>query len=238
MPIKPEALHQARNLLNVRHYGILGTISAKLEGFPFGSVVPYCLDGEGRPVILISTIAQHTKNIKQDDRCSLTIAIEDADVQAKGRLCIIGHLKKLPSGSEEVKERYYCHFPQSRKYDQAHDFSFYYLDPVSVRYIGGFGAIYWIEPGQFFRTNPFHGKGEQRIVDHMNADHQHNLIKYLAHFKGIEVKEGAEVRMAGIDEAGFDVFVDKQKVRFEFEQPVLNAQEAREALVKMARATD
>ena len=109
--------------------------------------------------------------------------------------------------------------------------------PVAVRYIGGFGAIHWIEPDQFLADNPFFEKGEKRIVDHMNEDHRHNLIGYLSHFKGITVDEGENVRMAGIQEDGFAVFIGKKKVWFEFDQPVRTAQAAREALVAMARAT-
>lgn len=236
--MKPEALSQARNIMQVRHFGILGTISVKIEGFPFGSVVPYCLDGEGRPIVLISTIAQHTKNISQDDRCSLTVTRAEDDVQATGRLCLIGHMKKLPAEAEAERERYYRHFPKARSYGQAHNFSFYYLDLVSVRYIGGFGAIYWIEPDQFLHPNPFHGKAEERMVDHMNADHRANLVRYLHHYKGIKTHEEEDVRMVGIDEQGFDVFVGDQKVRFEFEKPIQNPVEARETLVAMARAAE
>lgn len=234
--MKIEAINQARNLLHAGHFGILGTISVKLDGFPFGSVVPYCLDGKGRPVVLISTIAQHTKNIAQDNRCSLTINISDDDVQAKGRLCIIGRMEKLPSDSEAVKASYFRYFPQAEKYGQAHDFSFYYLDPISVRYIGGFGAIYWVEPDQFLHTNPFQGKAEMRIIDHMNADHHDSLIRYLSHYKGIEVSADAQVQMVGINDLGFDLTIDKKKVRFEFEAPIEDAVQAREALVAMAKA--
>ncbi|MBL4703057.1 MAG: pyridoxamine 5'-phosphate oxidase family protein, partial [Flavobacteriales bacterium] len=67
-----ESIQAARVLFNTKDFGVLSTLSVKWEGFPFGSVVPYCLDGEGMPVVLISTIAQHTKNITQDNRCSIT----------------------------------------------------------------------------------------------------------------------------------------------------------------------
>lgn len=234
--MKAEVLLQARNLLLARHFGVLGTISVKLEGFPFGSVVPYCLDGKGRPVILISTIAQHTKNISRDKRCSLTVVVENDDVQAKARLCLIGNMEKLPVEAAEVRERYYRYFPQSRKYDQAHDFSFYVLDPISIRYIGGFGAIHWIDPAQFLPSNPYHGKTEQRVVDHMNEDHRHNLVAYLRHFKGIKVDAETEVRMAGVDERGFDVLAGKRKVRFDFGQSIRNVQNIRKVLVAMAQA--
>jgi putative heme iron utilization protein len=81
-----EAIRDARELLNSQSFGVLSTLSVKLDGVPFGSVVPYCLDGSGAPVILISTIAEHTKNINQDNRCSITILKDSDDVQSNGRL--------------------------------------------------------------------------------------------------------------------------------------------------------
>ena len=87
-----DTFKQARSLVNEKDFGILSTISVKLDGYPFGSVVPYCLDDNGMPIVYISTIAQHTINIKANDRCSLSILKDHEDVQANGRICIIGHL--------------------------------------------------------------------------------------------------------------------------------------------------
>ncbi|NQY68629.1 MAG: pyridoxamine 5'-phosphate oxidase family protein [Flavobacteriales bacterium] len=84
-----KAVIHARRLINKKDFGILSTLSVKLGGFPFGSVVPYCLDGNGIPVVLISTIGEHTKNLKKDNRCSITIIKENEDVQSNGRLCAI-----------------------------------------------------------------------------------------------------------------------------------------------------
>ncbi|MEP1093857.1 MAG: pyridoxamine 5'-phosphate oxidase family protein [Cyclobacteriaceae bacterium] len=143
-----EAIDNATALIKSKQDGVLSTLSVKLDGFPFGSVVPYCLDNAGWPVILISTIAEHTKNIKVDPRCSLTIVMDGEDVQANGRICLIGHMEELPSEEREVMERYYTQFPNSRSYDATHDFSFYRLAPVSIRYIGGFGQIHWFKPDE------------------------------------------------------------------------------------------
>ena len=63
----------ARELLLKEYRGVLSTHSKAMPGFPFGSVVPYCLDAEGRPLILISRIAQHTHNLGQDAKCSLDV---------------------------------------------------------------------------------------------------------------------------------------------------------------------
>lgn len=144
-----EAINNAAALIKSKQDGVLSTLSVKLDGFPFGSVVPYCLDHAGWPVILISTIAEHTKNIKADSRCSITIVMDGEDVQANGRICLVGHMEQLLSEEKEVMERYYTQFPNSRSYDATHDFSFYRLAPISIRYIGGFGQIHWFSPEDF-----------------------------------------------------------------------------------------
>jgi putative heme iron utilization protein len=64
----------ARSLLLAAKAGILSTLSLDVPGFPFGSVVPYCLDRGGVPLILIADIAQHTRNLLADPRVSLTVA--------------------------------------------------------------------------------------------------------------------------------------------------------------------
>lgn len=144
-----EAIDNATALIQSKKDGVLSTLSVKLEGFPFGSVVPYCLDNDGWPVIFISTIAEHTKNIEADNRCSLTIIMDGENVQANGRICIIGRMEKLLFEEKEIMERYYLQFPDSRSYDATHDFSFYRLLPISIRYIGGFGQIHWFKPEEF-----------------------------------------------------------------------------------------
>lgn len=230
-----ESIANARALYNAKDFGVLSTLSAKLGGFPFGSVVPYCLDGEGMPVILISTIAQHTKNIKEDSRCSITILKDSNDVQSNGRLGIIGHAEPLPEEQKDAEERYYRHFPNSRGYHGTHNFSFYRIKPVSIRYIGGFGAIHWFEPADFLISNPFQSKGEDRVVDHMNEDHMKDLHLYCTHYKQMDIGTVDKVRMVGIDALGFDVFVNNQKVRFNFDSPISNAGEARAAMVALSK---
>ncbi|MDW3191528.1 MAG: DUF2470 domain-containing protein [Cytophagales bacterium] len=230
-----EALKEARELLNSRSFGVLSTLSVKLEGFPFGSVVPYCLDEAGAPVILISTIAEHTKNLMNDPRCSITILRESNNVQSNGRLCLVGNMEKLPTEDEVTPEKYYRHFPKSAGYHQAHDFSFYRLDIKDIRYIGGFGRIHWLDAKDFCLQNPFNGKSEAYIINHMNEDHQKDLALYSSHFQQIKT-EDKQVRMVGIDTEGFDVFVDDRKLRFTFENPVTDAKQAREAFVALSKA--
>ena len=77
---------EARRFLRGTRSGVLSTHSARFEGYPFGSIAPFVLDHAGNPLILISTIAEHTKNIRKDPRVSL-IAFDPAapDMQALGK---------------------------------------------------------------------------------------------------------------------------------------------------------
>jgi len=78
----------ARDLLLQESFGVLSTMSLDVPGYPFGSVTPYCVDDECRPLIYISHIAQHTRNIIADPRVSLTVVennVDSDDVQAHGR---------------------------------------------------------------------------------------------------------------------------------------------------------
>src|SRR5580692_3658662 len=83
---------RARTLLYIGRIGSLSTLSRKQQGFPFGSVMPYGLDGSGRPTILISTMAMHTQNLQADPRSSLLVTQRDSeDPLAGSRVTLIGN---------------------------------------------------------------------------------------------------------------------------------------------------
>jgi heme iron utilization protein len=219
----------ARRLLLQQSFGILSTISLDVPGYPFGSVTPYCVDQQCRPVLYISTIAQHTRNVLADPRVSLTVLDGNGgtdDVQARGRLTYIGDARRVGKEEADVRNRYFRYFPSSRQYEQTHDFDFFRIEPKRIRFIGGFGRIYWLEASQFLITNPFSASQEARIIQHMNGDHG-DAIK---HYTG-----GDSAEMVGIDDQGFDVLKSGGKVRFFFERPVHDMDEARQALIAMAK---
>lgn len=220
----------ARRLLLQQSFGVLSTISLDVPGYPFGSVAPYCVDQQGRPVVYISMIAQHTRNILADPRVSLTVVEgdggSDGDVQARGRLTYIADARPAGKG-DDLRERYFRYFPSARQYQQTHDFEFFRLEPVRIRFIGGFGRIYWVEPGEFTIENPFSASQESGIIQHMNRDHKDAI----RHYTG----GGDSAEMIGIDDQGFDVLKSGSKMRFFFDTPVHNMDEARQALIAMAK---
>ena len=215
----------ARQLFLRESFGVLSTLTVDPPaGFPFGSITPYCADEHGYPIIYISTIAQHTRNILADPRVSLTIMESgntSTDVQARGRVTCLANARRVDAG-----ERYLRYFPAARAYDSTHDFAFYRLELVRIRFIGGFGQIYWVEPNEFALPNPFAGPQESRIIQHMNADHAEALRQYAG---------GSPATMTGIDSEGFDLLSNGSKHRVAFTTPVYTMDEARQALVAMAK---
>lgn len=229
-----KAAKHARELLLKEYRGVLSTHSKAMPGFPFGSVVPYCLDGQGRPLILISRIAQHTHNLQRAPKCSLLVGERNAeDVQAVGRLTLLAEARQLNEAADidAAAARYYRYFPESSDYHQAHDFDFWRLEPVRARYIGGFGAIHWID--QVTLANPFAGAGEQGMIEHMNADHASAIAHYVA-LAGLPQHETAQ--LVGIDSEGFHLRIGKSVYWLAFPTSCNSAAEVRQALVLLARA--
>jgi putative heme iron utilization protein len=221
----------ARQLLNHQGVGVLSTHSVDVEGYPFGSIAPYVVDYEGEPAILISDIAQHTRNIKLNNKVSLTVFDPRADdPQAGSRLTWIGDAEIIDTSETDIRDRYLRYFPSAESYFETHDFSFYRIRLRRARFIGGFGQIFWIEPDAMLVKNPFR-ETEPGIVKHMNRDHQKALFHYCK-VLGVEVHA---VTMIGIDSEGFDMLADKRKLRIDFESPIHTSEEARANLVRLAR---
>jgi len=195
--------------------------------------VPYCLDGEGLPLILISRIAQHTRNLQADPRCSLLVGERGAeDVQAAGRLTLLAQARMLDAAEvTSAAACYYRCFPESQDYHLVHDFDFWRLEPVRWRFIGGFGAIHWLD--QVALANPFAGESEAGMLAHMNADHAKAIAHYVS-LAGLLAQEPAS--LVGIDAEGFRLRIGRALHWLPFARPCSDARQVREALVELARA--
>lgn len=226
----------ARELLLKEYRGVLSTHSKAMPGFPFGSVVPYCLDAQGWPLILISRIAQHTHNLEQDGKCSLLVGERGADdVQAVGRLTLLAQARQLCDEVqiEAAAARYYRYFPESQGYHRVHDFDFWRLEPVRWRYIGGFGAIHWLD--QVALANPFAGASEVSMLEHMNRDHASAIAHYVE-LTGLPQHTPAE--LVGIDSEGFHLRIGQGLHWLAFPASCSSPLEVRQALVQLARASE
>ena len=141
-----------RLLQNERH-GVLSTLSDKLDGWPYGSLMPFALSTEGEPLVLLSTLAEHTQNVLNDPRVSLFVHDEAGtreNPQAAARATLICLAEAL-AASESVMagERYLERFPQSARLFQMGDFKLFKLKVERIRYIGGFGDMYWVSRREY-----------------------------------------------------------------------------------------
>src|SRR5262245_741234 len=176
MPSMSDQARTARMLLQRQSVGVLSTHSVDVEAYPFGSIATYVLNYDGAPTMLISDIAQHTRNIKQDKRVSLTIFDQCADdPQASSRLTWIGNAEPVDPSDTKIRHRYLRYFPSAESYFETHDFSLYCIHLLRARFIGGFGEIYWIEPDAMLLKNPLCDT-ERSIVEHTNQDHEEALF--------------------------------------------------------------
>lgn len=229
----PELGKIARDFLRANSVGVLATHSLDVEGYPFGSITPYVISHKGLPTILISTLAQHTRNIKANLKVSLTVFdLHAQDVQNSTRLTWIGDATILPKEEgESLRPLYSRYFPNAKTHLDLSDFSFYQITLKRARYIGGFGQIAWVEPSEIILENALQND-EISIIEHMNLDHSSTMLDYC---KGLKNIAASKVKMIGVDTEGFDLLVDDNRLRITFDKPVLTAEEVRTALVALAR---
>lgn len=230
------AVHDARRLVRTHTNGLLSTLSVDMPGWPFGSVAPYVLDYGAQPILLLSDLAQHSHNVRKDNRASLLAwEHEKDDIQQAGRVTLLGRAAEIPI-DEPLRERYLRYLPQAREYFAVHDFRFYRLSVERVRFIGGFGDIHWIRGEDYILDTDSYAvslaAAETGAVSHMNADHREALIRY-CHAHGID---DPEPRLMGIDPEGFDIMTRTGRVRVEFPSLVRDPSELRAAFVALSRS--
>ena len=221
----------ARRWLRAHHHGLLSTHSLALAGYPFGSVVPYVLDHEACPVLLISRLAEHTKNLASDARTSLLIHDAGDDVQAQARVTLMGQAERIAQ-PQTIEPRYERYFPATRGYRTTLDFEFWRIVPVTLRAIAGFAQVHWVSREAYAPPPNALAECEADILDHMNTGHARTLLEYCRMQSSAHV---AAATMIGIDCDGFDLNADGKIIRCEFEAPVSSAEAARAALVGLAR---
>lgn len=222
----------ARLWLRAHRHGLLSTHSRAVEGYPFGSVAPYVLDHDACPVLLISRLAEHTKNLEGDARTSLLINESGADVQAQARVTLLGRAERIDN-PEAIEARYQRYFPATRGFRAQLDFEIWRIVPVTLRAIAGFAKVHWLSREAYA---PPAGAlaladDEADILDHMNSDHAQTLRDY-CRLRNLPEVKAAE--MIGADCDGFDLNADGKYLRFDFDEPVTDAGTLRAALIALA----
>ena len=237
---EPSFAERARTLVYLGRLGSLSTLSRKQPGFPFGSVMPYGLDEQGRPIFLISTMAMHTQNLRADPRASLLVTQDDADGDPLGasRVTLVGNVLPIPQSEvAEARKLYLARFANSKYWVDFEDFSFYRMDVVDIYYVGGFGVMGWVSSSEYVRSQPDPlADSMAEIIQHMNADHKDALVLIARKFARIESQEAT---MTAVDRLGFHVRLKTQDgmrgARIAFVREVSNPAETRKVLVEMVQ---
>lgn len=231
---KIQAAIDARTLMLTELRGVLSTNALNMPGYPFGSVLPFCLDDNGWPVIQVARISQHTRNMDKDSKVSLIICEPGLDDVLTGkRLTVVGNAEKI-SDNNEVAQIYYSLFPQGRIYQNAHESDFYRIVPVRSRYIGGFAQAFWFDNEALFKANPFFGEAGLSVINHMNDDHQNALLTYCQH-QNIAVPNETHPVMVSVDGEGMHLRMGAEVIRIPFADAVSDSSGLRQTLVAMAK---
>jgi putative heme iron utilization protein len=235
---EPTFAERARTLLYLGRIGALSTLSRKQQGFPFGSVMPYGLDENGRPVFLISTMAMHTQNLQVDPRSSLLVTQPDAsgDPLGASRVTLLGNALPIPEAEvAEARRLYLARYANSKNWVDFEDFSFYRMDVMDVYYVGGFGVMGWVSASEYYHGQPDPlADFAADIIQHMNTDHG-DALKLLA--RAIAGIESQETAMTSVDRLGFHVRLKTpdgtRGARIAFSREVGTPAEARNVLIDM-----
>ena len=234
----PSHAERARTLVSAVKTATLCTLFEE-NGSPYGSFVTFALV-DGKPVFLVSELAEHTKNLQGDSRASLLVAENgQGDPLANGRVTLVGRCTPVADAEREAaREAFLAVHPNASFYVDFKDFSFFQLEVEQIRYIGGYGRMSWVESPDWYvaQADPI-APFSQRILDHMNKDHTSALLAYCQAFS--KAGEVPEAKMTGIDRYGFEMSAKTDKgprpIRVAFDSAIGDAHEARTQLVELAK---
>ena len=230
---------RARDIARQATSGALGThFSSDSERWPYVSLVLTAYDMSGAPLFLLSDLAEHTTNLRQDPRASLlveaTAGLEDP--LTGGRVTLLGSVEKI-SGDQEIV-RFCRRHPSAALYRGFKDFNLYRMSLERGHLVAGFGEIEWLESKDLLlndRDCAALNQAEEEIVTHMNEDHLDavNLIAgHQAQSPGSK-KEGWI--MTGLDPEGADFRNSGSFCRVSFAKIATNAESARVELVRLTK---
>jgi heme iron utilization protein len=229
-----------RRLMRSQGHTVLATSLVDDTGSrPYASLVAVAYDIDASPLLMISDLAQHSRNIAADGRVSLLFdgggLSAGADPLAEPRLSLLG--QAVRRDDEGCRARFVARHPSAAAYAGFGDFHVYRVEIGRGHLVAGFGRISWIEAGElrFAADASALAAAEAAIVAHMNTDHADALALYATRL--LHRPEGAW-RMTGIDPEGIDLRCGNETARLDFADntvaPVRDPVGARQALVELA----
>jgi heme iron utilization protein len=214
-------------------------LATSLNGAPYASLVLFTVDLDASPLLLLSDLAQHSRNIAFEPRVSLLLDGTDdrPDPLTGPRLTLLG--RALPTDDPRCLGRFVSHHPASAVYAGFRDFRLYRVTVERGHLVAGFGRVEWINGGDFlFELDASAlAAAEFEILRHMNEDHSDTIAHYAC---GLLGRTGTGWRMTGIDPEGIDMRRDGETARLDFAapvpSPVLTPEAAHAVLVQLSGA--
>src|ERR1700761_2539518 len=224
-----------KSLLRRSRQGALATLMAG-SGDPYCSLVNVASHPDGSPILLISRLALHTKNLLADPRVSLMLDERaEGDPLEGSRIMLSGRAEEVAADQEEVvRPRYLNAHPSAAAFVEFRDFSFFRIGSTGTHLVAGFGRIVDLKASQFLTDISAAGalvEAEQGAVEHMNTDHREALGLYATRLLGAAADDW---RCSGLDPDGIDVQAGLKTLRLDFPERVTSPGELRKILVRLA----
>jgi putative heme iron utilization protein len=225
----------ARSLLRRSRQGALATLMAG-SGDPYCSLVNVASHADASPILLISRLALHTKNILADSRVSLMLDERATGDPLEGaRIMLAGRAEETAGEAAGVLRRRYLNaHPSAEAFVDFKDFSFFRIVPSAAHLVAGFGRIIDLTPAQFLTDIGDAGElleAEQGAVEHMNEDHREAMNLYATKLLGAE---SADWTCTGCDPDGLDMQAGATVLRLDFPERVASGTALRKMLVRLA----
>jgi heme iron utilization protein len=230
-----DAAKLARSLLRRCRQGALATLTPG-SGDPYCSLVNVASHPDGSPILLISRLALHTRNLLGDDRVSLMLDERaEGDPLEGSRIMLAGRAEQAGGDAAAVLRRRYLNaHPSAEAFVNFKDFSFFRIRPAGAHLVAGFGRIVDLKSEQFLTDITAAAallEAEQGAIDHMNADHRDAMNLYAIKLLG---GEPADWHCTGCDPDGMDLQAGKTTLRLEFPERILTPVALRQVLKQLA----
>lgn len=203
------------------------------QRWPYASLVTVATTQDGSPILLLSGLSEHTRNIAADDRVSLLFDGSDgyANPQQGPRVTLLGRAHRTEDAACRV--RFLARHPAAQLYAGFGDFGFWRIEMLRAHYVGGFARAVWVEDNLAAATAVAQGMAaaEAAILAHMNQDHGAAVQLYARRLLG-QSTDGW--RMSGIDLDGCDLMRGESILRLSFDQPLTGPEAARTVLAELA----
>jgi heme iron utilization protein len=234
----PSAAEEARTIAASTNTGTLATLT--VDGDPWASFVTYGLL-DGAPVLCVSNLAEHGRNLAADPRASIAIVApsSETDPLASGRVTLAG-VAATPVGDElaAAREAHLSAVAAAKYYIDYSDFTLWVLRVQRVRWVGGYGRMESTTGEEYAvaEADPVQPRAAGAIA-HLNADHAEALVAMAKVLGGYPDTTAATC--TGVDRYGLDLRVMTDRgmayTRVGYAAPIASIDELRSATVELAR---